>query len=257
MHRGWFRESPPTTGDAESLELGVRRAPVTMQGLTGCSQQPGHGATASAAHGSGVNTFAGGRPPPATVAPQGSCVQDPHRLAYSAYRGGVKKWGRKAREGIDSEAPAHKRLHVGQQPKADSRDESGKADDSCCGSGLEQGAIADTEAMQAKVQTLRSRGEYRNAGLAYAAAKSLVVMKQQSREAWARRDRLETVLESLCGVWLGGSAVQLGESRCLEPAQAPSRSRMSGSCSACRWPSCMMGPQRQGSARLISGESHW
>ena len=33
------RESPPTTGDAESLELGVRRAPVTRQGLTGCSQQ--------------------------------------------------------------------------------------------------------------------------------------------------------------------------------------------------------------------------
>ena len=85
------RESPPTTGDAESLELGVRRTPVTMQGLTGCSQQPGHGTTASAAHGSIVNTNAEGRPPSATVVPQGSCVQRPHRLAYSAYRGGVQK----------------------------------------------------------------------------------------------------------------------------------------------------------------------
>ena len=60
-----------------------------------------------------------------------------------------------------------KRLHVGQQPKVDSRGEVVEAEDSCCGSGLVTCASADTVEMQAKVQALRSRGEYRNAGLSY------------------------------------------------------------------------------------------
>ena len=77
---------------------------------------------------------------------------------------------------------------MGQQPKVDSRDEAMVVDDSCCGSGLAQGASADTAEMQAQVQALRSRGEYRNAGLSYAAARSLVAMKQQSMEAWLSRE---------------------------------------------------------------------
>ena len=63
-------------------------------------------------------------------------MQEPHRLAYSAYRGGVNKWSRKAREGAKAQAPAPKRLHVGQQPKADSCDEAVVVEDSSCGSGL-------------------------------------------------------------------------------------------------------------------------
>ena len=56
---------------------------------------------------------------------------------------------------------------MGQQARADSRDEAEQADEGCCESGLAQGVDTDTEAMQAKVQALRSRGEYRNAGLSY------------------------------------------------------------------------------------------
>ena len=208
------RESPPTTGDALSLELGVRRATATRQGLTGCSQQPGHGVTASAAHGSVFNTIAEGRPPPVTVAPQGSCEQEPHRTAYSAYCGEVNAGSRRARRGrsrrgrrrameesAEAEAPAPKRLHVGQQPKVDSHDQAMLVDDSCCGSGLAQGASADTAELQAQVQALQSRAEYRNAGLSYAAARSLVVMKQQSMEAWLSRKTAQAGPELLEPVW--------------------------------------------------------
>ena len=104
------REGMPTAGDVESPEPGVGEASAAMQGQTGCSQQPGLGNTASAAQGSVPDTNAEGRPPPATVEPQGSCEQEPSRLAYSAYRGGAQKWGRRAREGPDAEAPARKRV---------------------------------------------------------------------------------------------------------------------------------------------------
>ena len=49
--------------------------------------------------------------------------------------------------------------------------------------------------MHAKVHALRSRREDRNAGLSYTAAMSLVVMKHQSMEAWARREALGAVPE--------------------------------------------------------------
>ena len=104
-------------------------------------------------------------------------------------------------QSAEAEAPAPKRLHVGQQPKVDSHDEAMLLDDSCCGSGLAQGASADTAELQAQVQALQSRAEYRNAGLSYAAARSLVAMKQQSMEAWLSRKTAQAGPELLEPVW--------------------------------------------------------
>ena len=149
------REGMPTAGDVESPEPGVGEASAAMQGQTGCSQQPGLGNTASAAQGSVPDSNAEGRPPPATVEPQGSCEQEPSRLAYSAYRGGAQKWGRRAREGPDAEAPARKRVGSGQKRVGfsdSSREEAVAFLDSCCEPKLAQGVDADTVEMQAQVQ---------------------------------------------------------------------------------------------------------
>ena len=149
------REGMPTAGDVESPEPGVGEASAAMQGQTGCSQQPGLGNTASAAQGSVPDTNAEGRPPPATVEPQGSCEQEPSRLAYSAYRGGAQKWGRRAREGPDAEAPARKRVGSGQKRVGfsdSSREEAVAFLDSCCEPKLAQGVVADTVEMQAQEQ---------------------------------------------------------------------------------------------------------
>ena len=72
--------------------------------------------------------------------------------------------------------------------KDDSREEAVAFLDNCCELELAQGAIADTSKMQAKVQALRGSWKYRNAGLSYTAARTVVAMQQQSEEAWARRE---------------------------------------------------------------------
>ena len=79
--------------------------------------------------------------------------------------------------------------------KADSREEAVKCLDSCCEPELAQGANASTAEMQAKMQALRSSWKYRNAGLSYATDldRAMVVILQQSEEAWARREAARAV----------------------------------------------------------------
>ena len=142
-----------------------------------------------------------------------------------------------------------------QQPRADSRDEAVEADDSCCGPGSAHGASADTDEMQGKVQTHRSREEYRNAGFSYTAARSLVVMKQQSMETWARRERLEAVPEPSEPVWSlarwerstsGRGSVSRARTSCkqienewelqlLQVAKLPEEALTTGICEADQW----------------------
>ena len=71
----------------------------------------------------------------------------------------VNKWSRKDREGVNTDAPAHRRLNLGQKeakPNADSHEESIRVLDSCYEPELAQGASPDPDEMQARVQALMS-----------------------------------------------------------------------------------------------------